>query len=159
MAVNHLTDEIRSHRFETMGNHCLLVFTEESSLQGCLGGAGFRPSTVSLRFIWSRIGAESVEPNRLGVVSPYPLRGVHKTNPNHHHLRVTGLQQEAGVVCLCLNYFGVCKEPTETTNHLERSLSREKSETAERQPKTTGMPPQPTGQWLFLWHPSFATAH
>ena len=38
-------DEILQH-FETMGNHCLLVFTEESSFQGFLGAAGFRPSTV-----------------------------------------------------------------------------------------------------------------
>ena len=36
-------DEIL-HHFETMGIHCLLVFTGESSFQ--LGGAGFRPSTV-----------------------------------------------------------------------------------------------------------------
>ena len=28
------------------GNHCFLVFTGESSFQGFLGGAGFRPSTV-----------------------------------------------------------------------------------------------------------------
>ena len=35
-----------SHHFETMGNQFLLVFTGESSFQGCLGGAGFRPSTV-----------------------------------------------------------------------------------------------------------------
>ena len=39
-------DEIL-HHFETMGNHCVLVFTRESSFQGFLGGAGFRPSTVS----------------------------------------------------------------------------------------------------------------
>ena len=32
--------------FETMGNHCLLVLTEESAFRGFLGGAGFRPSTV-----------------------------------------------------------------------------------------------------------------
>ena len=31
---------------ETMGNHCLSVFAGESSSQGFLGGAGFRPSTV-----------------------------------------------------------------------------------------------------------------
>ena len=35
-----------SHHLETMQNHCLLVFAGES-LQGFLGGAGFRPSTVS----------------------------------------------------------------------------------------------------------------
>ena len=34
------------HHLETMGNHCLLAFTRESSLQGFLGGAGFRTSTV-----------------------------------------------------------------------------------------------------------------
>ena len=35
-------DEIRvSHHFETMGNHCLLVFTGETSFQGVLGGAEF----------------------------------------------------------------------------------------------------------------------
>ena len=33
---------------KTMGSHCLLVFTGESSFQGFLGGAGFRPSTVFL---------------------------------------------------------------------------------------------------------------
>ena len=32
--------------FFSMGNHCLLVFAGESSFQGFLGGAGFRPSTV-----------------------------------------------------------------------------------------------------------------
>ena len=39
-------DEI-PHHFETMGSHCLLVFTGESSFQPFLGGAGCRPSTVS----------------------------------------------------------------------------------------------------------------
>ena len=39
-------DEIL-HHLEAMGNHCLLVFTGESSCQGFLGGAGFRPSTVA----------------------------------------------------------------------------------------------------------------
>ena len=34
-------DKIRSHHFETMGSHFLLVFTVESSFQGFLGGAGF----------------------------------------------------------------------------------------------------------------------
>ena len=34
------------HHFETMGNHCLLVFAGELSFQGLLGGAGFCPSTV-----------------------------------------------------------------------------------------------------------------
>ena len=38
-------DEIL-HHFETMRRHCLLVFTGEPSLQGFLGGAGFRPSTT-----------------------------------------------------------------------------------------------------------------
>ena len=38
-------DEIL-HHFKTMGNHCLWVFTGESSFQGFLSGAGFRPSTV-----------------------------------------------------------------------------------------------------------------
>ena len=33
-------DGIRSHHFETMGSHCLLVFTGESSSQALLGGAG-----------------------------------------------------------------------------------------------------------------------
>ena len=39
-------DEIL-HHVETMGNHCALVFTRDKSFQGFLGGAGFRPSTVS----------------------------------------------------------------------------------------------------------------
>ena len=34
------------HHLETMGNHGWLVFTGESTFQGVLGGAGFRPSTV-----------------------------------------------------------------------------------------------------------------
>ena len=33
-------DEIL-HHFETMGNHCLLVFTREASFQGVLGGEDF----------------------------------------------------------------------------------------------------------------------
>ena len=37
---------IRSHHFETMGHHCLLVFTGESPFQAFLGGSGFRPSIV-----------------------------------------------------------------------------------------------------------------
>ena len=40
-------DEIPSHHFAAMGNHCLLVFTRGLSFQGFLYGAGFRPSTVS----------------------------------------------------------------------------------------------------------------
>ena len=34
------------HHFETMGIHCLLIFTGESSLQGFLGGAGFLSCAV-----------------------------------------------------------------------------------------------------------------
>ena len=34
------------HHFETMKNCCPLVVRGESSFQGFLGGAGFRPSTV-----------------------------------------------------------------------------------------------------------------
>ena len=37
-------DKISHH----VGNHCLWVFAAKSSFQGFLGGAGFRPSTVSL---------------------------------------------------------------------------------------------------------------
>ena len=39
-------DGILQH-FETMGNHCLLVFTAESPFWDFLGGAGFCPSTVA----------------------------------------------------------------------------------------------------------------
>ena len=35
------------HHFQSMGNHCLLVFAGESSFQGFFGGVGFRPSAVS----------------------------------------------------------------------------------------------------------------
>ena len=35
-----------SHQIETIRNHRLSAFTSESSFQGFLGGAGFRPSTV-----------------------------------------------------------------------------------------------------------------
>ena len=35
-----------AHLFETLGSHGVLVFIGESSFQGFLGGAGFRPSTV-----------------------------------------------------------------------------------------------------------------
>ena len=34
--------------YEAMGNHGWLVFTGESTFQGFLGGAGFRPSTICL---------------------------------------------------------------------------------------------------------------
>ena len=37
--------EVHFAPVETMANHCWLVFTRES-LQGFLGGAGFRSSTV-----------------------------------------------------------------------------------------------------------------
>ena len=40
-------DEIL-HHFETIGNHCLLVSTGESSFEVLLAGAGFRASTVLL---------------------------------------------------------------------------------------------------------------
>ena len=40
-------DEIL-HQIETIGNHCLLVFTGEASPQGFLGGAGFRPLATIL---------------------------------------------------------------------------------------------------------------
>ena len=36
------------HQMENMGNHCVLIFTGESSFQSFSGGAGFRPSTVSM---------------------------------------------------------------------------------------------------------------
>ena len=35
-----------SHHLGTVANHCSLVFTGDSSFQGFLGGARFRPSTV-----------------------------------------------------------------------------------------------------------------
>ena len=37
-------------RHETMGSHCLLAFTGESTFQSFFGGAGFRPSPLS--FWW-----------------------------------------------------------------------------------------------------------
>ena len=40
-------DRIRSHHVDFTRNHNWLVFIGESSFQGFLGGAGFRPSTVS----------------------------------------------------------------------------------------------------------------
>ena len=46
-------DEIL-HYFETVTNHCTLVFTEEASPQGFLGGAGFRPSTVGMAHLASQ---------------------------------------------------------------------------------------------------------
>ena len=52
-------DEIL-HHFQTMGNHCLLVFTGESPFQGFLGGAGFRPSTE-----WNRFDRTHASPRRL----------------------------------------------------------------------------------------------
>ena len=62
-------DEIL-HHFETMGNHCLLVYTGESSFQGFLGGA--RPSTVSPRFIF--FPGECATRRRV-----VPLSATHKT--------------------------------------------------------------------------------
>ena len=51
-------DEIL-HHFKTIGNYSLLVFTRDSSFQSFTGGAGFRPSTVSL---WQTRGVcEAVE--------------------------------------------------------------------------------------------------
>ena len=38
-------DEVRSHHFETMGNHLFVGISLKPSSQGFLGGAGFRPST------------------------------------------------------------------------------------------------------------------
>ena len=38
------------HQIEPMKNQCLLAFTGESSFPGFLGGAGFRPSAVGVRF-------------------------------------------------------------------------------------------------------------
>ena len=43
------------HHFETMGDHCLLVFTRESLFQGFLCGAGFCPSTVGAMFVERRV--------------------------------------------------------------------------------------------------------
>ena len=44
-------DEIL-HHVETTGNHCLLVFTGQSSFQGFYGGAGFCSSTVGNFGLW-----------------------------------------------------------------------------------------------------------
>ena len=41
-----------------MGNPCLLVFTGDSSFQGFLGGAGFRPSTVGLLILFGESRTE-----------------------------------------------------------------------------------------------------
>ena len=48
------------HHLKTMENHCLLVCAGESSFQGFLGGAGFRPSAVC----------------QLGLVEPFATRFV-----------------------------------------------------------------------------------
>ena len=50
------------HHFESMVDHCLLVFTGQSSFRGFLGGAGFRPSTVASLF----------SPNFFKAVGPIP---------------------------------------------------------------------------------------
>ena len=46
-------------QFETMGNHCLLVFSVESSFQGFLGG--FRPSIVSLKIVKWQVDLEALD--------------------------------------------------------------------------------------------------
>ena len=63
-------DEIL-HHLDTMGNHCLLVFAGESSFQGSLGGAGFRPSTIG----GERTPGYLVGPVRWSV-APMPFRRV-----------------------------------------------------------------------------------
>ena len=69
--------KFNSHHFETMANHCLLVFTEEASPQGSLGGAGFRPSAVRTVFSFSgEVGANFTPANMEVHRSPlegYPL--------------------------------------------------------------------------------------
>ena len=59
------------HRFETMGSHCLLVFTGNHSFRGFLGGAGFCPSTVLINpSVFTGGGASPI----LGLVDPpHPL--------------------------------------------------------------------------------------
>ena len=82
MVVILWMDEIL-HHLETMGNHCLLVFTGDSSFQGFLDGAGFRPSTVLTH--WSTPTTIMEPPNDHGPVS----LGA-KSSPRGQTLQVAG---------------------------------------------------------------------
>ena len=55
------------HHFESIGNHGLLVFTGESSLQGFLG-AGFCPSTVRSYWRWLEHGQHGLRPELILVM-------------------------------------------------------------------------------------------
>ena len=59
-AVHMGMDEIL-HHFENMGNHCLVLFTRESSFQSFFGGVGFHPSTVCGSY---RYGSKSIQKHR-----------------------------------------------------------------------------------------------
>ena len=54
-------DEVRSHHFKTMRNHCLLVFTGESSFYGFSGDAGYRPSKECILKAQSRVPIEGAD--------------------------------------------------------------------------------------------------
>ena len=97
------TKSISPH-LEIWRNHCLLVFTGEASFQGCLDGAGFRPSTVGLLFLSrAQITASFVkvtvnalaaplDPTYEGNLNPQKtqnsglgLQGIHPIDPKHMH--------------------------------------------------------------------------
>ena len=70
-----------SHHFETVRNHGSPVFPRESALQGFLGGAGFRPSTVCpvpapsdyrIHFSWVTTAYLAVVPQKEREGSSYP---------------------------------------------------------------------------------------
>ena len=66
-------DEIL-HHLETMGNNLSWVFTGESSFQGFLGGAGFRPSTVGLSYgkLAKHQPTQSFSVEACGFLEPWP---------------------------------------------------------------------------------------
>ena len=106
------------HHIETMGCHCFLVFTGESSFQGFLGGAGFRPSTVGLAFTSLR---DSTTHGRIRT-SGFPLQ-----TPKRVRLDPK-TQPTCGVALVLVDARESpsspwCKGQTENRNHLFRCSS------------------------------------
>ena len=96
-------DEIL-HHFETMANHYLLVFIGESSFQVLFGGAGFRPSTVTLRFMNGLVCVEIDNATPQNVTNRYfQVLGnvtVHGSDLGEHHkLGGAGFEQPRCRVC------------------------------------------------------------
>ena len=138
-------DEIL-HHYETIGNHCLLVFTEELSLQGFLGGAKWiLPSTVSHK--WDGHPSPSLPPspaNRKKEDNAFPRNKKYMCPPKYwkHLLRpfLFTAKQKASLLSEGEGGWGVPNSISKITSKTRSCETSQKSPNPHKLPKPQKLP-------------------